>query len=466
MREHVGLAVAAMGGLIAFAVYGGALTGWTRFIPLWTHADWQRFGTPLLALAAALLAGIGVQVLYDGSVERRRFALAVAVSGAAFALIMVIDHRRTLGGESKLIGGLPLALVVTAIVVLVCLQVRSRTAAWVVVAVVVGELLLLAPGGFYSPREDPYPKSEWLDFLARETIRDASRVFSVEGILFPDTAGAYGLNDPRMLDALYIQRYWRYIRSFVSYGIEDRFTATSFAESAPAIVENPMFDLLGVRYVIFGADSQVDFPLGGDAQYSVAYKDDTVQILENTHALPRAFVVHDAQFVASEAAALRALRSAGPERFPNNSVQVSSFDPRTSAVVEDADAPAPRLGACDGTGDRARIVERSTTSMTIDVTAGCAGLLVVSDSYFPGWTATVRGKDAKILPTDLALRGVEVPGGRSQVVLRYEPRSFRFGLALSLLGVLVIVLIGIAGVRDIRRHSRTASGAPRVSSPT
>src|SRR4029453_3309818 len=136
----------------------------------------------------------------------------------------------------------------------------------------------------------------------------------------------------------------------------------------------------------------------------------------------RAFVVHDAQLVASEAAALRALRSAGPERFPNNSVQVSTFDPRTSAVVEDADAPPPRLGACDGSGDRARIGERSKTSMTIVVAAGFAGLLGGRDSFFPGGPARGRGKDAKILPPDLALRGVEVPGGRSQVVLRYEPR--------------------------------------------
>ena len=229
---------------------------------------------------------------------------------------------------------------------------------------------------FYSPREDPYPKSEWLDFLAHETRSTTRRrVFSVEGILFPDTAGVRPERSEDV-DSLYIQRYWRYIRSFVSYGIEDRFTATSFAESAPGIGAIRCSTCSASEYVIFGADSQVDFPLGGDAQYSVAYKDDTVQILENTHALPRAFVVHDAQFVASEVQRFAPSAVPGPSGFRTI--------PYRCRVSIRARRPwwrtptCPRRGSVRATAPAtaARIVERSTTSMTIDVAVGCAGLLV------------------------------------------------------------------------------------------
>ena len=57
--------------------------------------------------------------------------------------------------------------------------------------------------------------------------------FSVDGTLFPDTAGVYGLNDPRMVDALYPDRWWLYLRTFISKGILDRFYATTLADLAP-----------------------------------------------------------------------------------------------------------------------------------------------------------------------------------------------------------------------------------------
>src|SRR5205823_3472354 len=124
---------------------------------------------------------------------------------------------------------------------------RRRWSAVVVVVVVVAELLVIAPRGIYAARGNPYPTSRLTAFLADHT-RDGSRVFSTDGVLFPDSAGVYGLSDPRMLDALYIDRYWQYLRSFISRGITDRLIATGPTETAPNVAGNAMFDLLGVRY--------------------------------------------------------------------------------------------------------------------------------------------------------------------------------------------------------------------------
>ena len=86
----------------------------------------------------------------------------------------------------------------------------------------------------------------------------------------------------------------------------------------------------------------------------------------------------------------------------------------------------------------------------------CPGLLVLSDEYFPGWSATVNGHVARIYPTDVALRGVPVPAGSSTVELRYRPASFRNGLILFVLGILAVIYLASCGIALIE----TAAGSP------
>ena len=61
--------------------------------------------------------------------------------------------------------------------------------------------------------------------------------------------------------------------------------------------------------------------------------------------------------------------------------------------------------------DRATIQRYSGDSVSLRVEAACPGLLVLPDTYFPGWRATVNGRDQPIYPTDGAFRGVTVPEG-------------------------------------------------------
>ena len=79
--------------------------------------------------------------------------------------------------------------------------------------------------------------------------------------------------------------------------------------------------------------------------------------------------------------------------------------------------------------------------IAIDVNAASAGLLVLSEMYYPGWVATVNGKASDIHRTDGALRGIAVSAGPNRVELKYEPSSFRLGAALSLF-TLAGVLVG------------------------
>ena len=171
--------------------------------------------------------------------------------GVVVAVFMFTDNRDLdLGHHVQFRGGWPLALLTAVVVGGGALFLKGRIAALALVLVVMLEMVLLVPFGIYASRANPYPVEPWVKFLQTNT-RDESRVFSTQGYLYPDVSGAYGLLDPRALDALFPERYWQFMKTFVSHGLVDRFTAVDPGESVPVIAANRMFDLIGVRFLVY-----------------------------------------------------------------------------------------------------------------------------------------------------------------------------------------------------------------------
>ena len=75
-------------------------------------------------------------------------------------------------------------------------------------------------------------------------------------------------------------------------------------------------------------------------------------------------------------------------------------------------------------------------------------LLVLSDRWYPGWKATVNGRNADVLRANGVFRAVEVPAGVSDVEFRFLPRSLRLGAAVSLFGLAALATLWrLAGSR-------------------
>jgi hypothetical protein len=148
-------------------------------------------------------------------------------------------------------------------------------------------------------------------------------------------------------------------------------------------------------------------------------------VVANPNAMPRAWVVHRTAPAPPAPALLPLL--ADP-----------AFDPFALAYVEGepgftADTPPPH-------GQAARFVEDGEHVVEVEATAAVPGLLVLADTYAPGWRATVDGVPAPILPTNHLFRGVPVPAGVHHVRFTYEPWTVPVGQALSLVGLLVIAV--------------------------
>jgi Bacterial membrane protein YfhO len=120
-----------------------------------------------------------------------------------------------------------------------------------------------------------------------------------------------------------------------------------------------------------------------------------------------------------------------------------------ATVDRDADEAA-QLGAVD----HAEEVE-------VDATAQRSGYLILDDSFYPGWQATVDGHPARILPANENFRAVAIPAGRDVIAFRYRPASFFVGAAISLATALVMISCGLFWwARGRRQRAPQASSAP------
>jgi uncharacterized membrane protein YfhO len=103
--------------------------------------------------------------------------------------------------------------------------------------------------------------------------------------------------------------------------------------------------------------------------------------------------------------------------------------------------PAPPLEACSG--DEVELVDRTRNSLRLRARMRCRGMVVVGDTWYPGWVATVGGREVPIHEAYGFLRGVVVEAGEQEIRLRYRPRSVFAGAALTALGALALVGMGL-----------------------
>jgi uncharacterized membrane protein YfhO len=79
-------------------------------------------------------------------------------------------------------------------------------------------------------------------------------------------------------------------------------------------------------------------------------------------------------------------------------------------------------------------------------------LLVLNDTYFPGWKAFADGKRTKIYRADYTFRAIPLNAGTHTVEFVYDPLSFKLGAAISILGIIGCIFIYL-----VRRKSITKS---------
>jgi hypothetical protein len=118
--------------------------------------------------------------------------------------------------------------------------------------------------------------------------------------------------------------------------------------------------------------------------------------------------------------------------------------PPPAGALDEAGIAVVEGASREASGVSGRIVEASGGSDWVDlaVEADRPTVVAMRETWTRGWSATVNGAAAPVLRCNGRYRAVEVPAGRSRVVLRYRPPGLRAGLAVSLLSAAVLIAAG------------------------
>ena len=155
-------------------------------------------------------------------------------------------------------------------------------------------------------------------------------------------------------------------------------------------------------------------------------------VYENLRTRPRAWLVPQVVQVTEEEA-LNAVRTS---RLSDG----RTIDLSTVAVVEGALPTELTLGApSPNYNGSARIKLLTDSVMEVETNSSANAFLLTSDTYYPGWKATVDGQVVNIYQADYSIRGVVVPAGTHLVRFEFRPSVLYVGSAVSIASLLLLV---------------------------
>ncbi len=113
--------------------------------------------------------------------------------------------------------------------------------------------------------------------------------------------------------------------------------------------------------------------------------------------------------------------------------------------------------------EAATLESRTFSSMRFSVDAPAPGYLVVNETWFPGWKASVDDRAVPVLRGNVIMQALEVPAGKHVVELRFRPGYVLYPLGLALAAWLAA--LGWVVKRAVRRSRRHGESTPQMGSP-
>jgi hypothetical protein len=410
--------------------------GWNTPLYLWLFDYVPGFGffrAPARLLiwytvSMAVLAGIGAQYISVSGTLRRYWLRLLTVAfalfiGAVVAALIISDQRLTFFPATQKAG-----LLLAAAIGLYLLRpagagtgflTRSRWQGVVVAFVTID--LLVAAYPLIPTMPDSIFKTPIATAAPLKRHSQFPRYFVDQEFAYQVTFNHYFTFDdfgPRD------EAYWQSFRSTLVPNLGVHAQLPSANNNDPLVVDRwqtlagiinlsgpNQSDLLpaimGVQYKINGYSASDQTPAG----------DINIQPVNN--ALPHAYFVGGVRYAATATEALTLLL--GPH-----------FDYRREVVII-GEGQDRRPQRAEGT---VTVTALSNNSISLNVVTEEPGYLVVTDTYYPGWVATIDDEPVPLSLANVTFRAVYVEPGVHTVIMRYRPVSFYAGLVITVITLL------------------------------
>ncbi|MBR1732339.1 MAG: YfhO family protein [Alloprevotella sp.] len=352
-----------------------------------------------------LPAGTDFVSAYSGSVSAIRHHILAASAGRSLLVILfgAALIAAYLYAQRKQHGGLLPQLALCGALAVLCLADM-----WQV------NKLYLNDESFTDPVALQNPQPTAADQLVLQDKADY-RVLSVaEGSPFNETSNhtAYFHQSIGGYNAAKLHRYQDLIDRRLGPEMQTLFGYVNDAQGDMAQVPgdslSPAINMLNAKYFIFGSRAE--------------------QVVLNPYANGNGWFVSQLRFVKDADAEMQALQA--------------GLDTKREAVADEAFRSVLDGSPLDS--GTVRLLQREANRLQYEITSPRGGVAVLSEVYYPGWTATIDGQPAEIGRVNYILRALKVPAGAHAVTLEYRPATVRTTETVAFIAIALIFLALIA----------------------
>jgi hypothetical protein len=231
-------------------------------------------------------------------------------------------------------------------------------------------------------------------------------------ILPPNISGIYGISDLRGYESMTCRS----------------FSAMLDKNKLQEHVDARLLGLASVKYIVASKHVLLSNDL------TSLFETDSLIVLENKRALPRAYMVYTGTVMASDEDVTKEMLR-------------DTYDGKTGLFTSSTGEKV--FSSAPDTTSTTQVVCDDNESVSINASTASPGYLILTDTYYPGWKCFVNGDERPIVRVNYCMRAVKLASGRSLVEFRFEPTSFSVGAYLSLASLL---FVGSFSLYRIRRR--------------
>ena len=243
------------------------------------------------------------------------------------------------------------------------------------------------------------------------------RVLNLASNTFNENETSYYHKSIGGYHAAKLRRYQELIEAYISPEMQRMMPAIAGANGDMTMVAGdsiyPVLNMLNMKYVIVPLQGGQTVPIMNPYAYGNAWFVDRVDYVDNA---------------------------------TQELAQVGKIDLRHEAV---ADSKFKEMIGENAVVDDSALVTLTAyepNQLTYDVSSQKGGVVVFSEVYYPGWTATVDGESTEVGRVDYVLRAINVKPGKHQVVLTFKPKSLDRTETMAYVSYGILLLAILLGV--------------------
>ena len=262
-------------------------------------------------------------------------------------------------------------------------------------------------------REEPVTKTQAIDHILQDKSLDF-RVLNLATSTFNENETSFYLKSIGGYHAAKLRRYQELVDAYIQKEMSGVISAISKAGGDMTQVKGdsvyPVLNMLNTKYFIL--------PLQGGQSVP----------LENPYTYGNAWFVNHVRYVANANEELDA---------------IGSLDLRHEAVADQKFKEQLGESVPQDTVSLSfvRIKTYEPNQLTYEVESAKGGVVVFSEIYYPGWTATVDGVEQTLGRVNYVLRALQVKPGKHEVVLSFFPKSIDHTETIAYISYVVLLLL-------------------------